>query len=206
MWGTLKSRVTVQSLTQSWDHHTKDGIRITHLLSQSAFHYTITAKDLFVIESILKQPKKEQRRDSKLFPFYIQRQTPGDGEGRGNLACCSPWGRGGYDLATEEQQRICGSGEDFRGPRTSLLDWAEERLRKKSDFNIQLWDLPSMWPCQAFTGSQFLRKEVWIIRWSVFCSDKHLINSWIEFNFKAYRWQLCYNTMPVPELVKRNLK
>ena len=33
-------------------------------------------------------------------------QAPGDGEGQGSLACCSPWGsqRVGHDLATEEQQ------------------------------------------------------------------------------------------------------
>jgi len=32
-------------------------------------------------------------------------QTPGDSEGQGSLACCSPWGRRfGHDLATEQQQ------------------------------------------------------------------------------------------------------
>ena len=31
-------------------------------------------------------------------------QTPGDGEGQGSLACCSPWGhRIGHHLATEQQ-------------------------------------------------------------------------------------------------------
>ena len=30
-------------------------------------------------------------------------QTPGDGEGQGGLACCSPWGcRVGHDLATQQ--------------------------------------------------------------------------------------------------------
>ena len=28
-------------------------------------------------------------------------QAPRDGEGPRSLACCSPWGRKGYDLATE---------------------------------------------------------------------------------------------------------
>ena len=34
-------------------------------------------------------------------------QTPGDGEGQGSLACCSPWGlqRVGHDLATAQQQQ-----------------------------------------------------------------------------------------------------
>ena len=34
----------------------------------------------------------------------IQGQNLGDGEGQGNLACCSPmgWRRGGHDSATEE--------------------------------------------------------------------------------------------------------
>ena len=32
-------------------------------------------------------------------------QTPGDGEGQGSLACCSPWGRKlGHNLATKQQQ------------------------------------------------------------------------------------------------------
>ena len=35
-------------------------------------------------------------------------QTPGDGEGQGSLACCSPWGREeldtiGHDLVTEHR-------------------------------------------------------------------------------------------------------
>ena len=34
-------------------------------------------------------------------------QVPGDGEGRGSLACCSPWGcRAGHDLVTEQQRYI----------------------------------------------------------------------------------------------------
>ena len=32
-------------------------------------------------------------------------QTPGNSEGQGSLACCSPWDpRVGYNLATEQQQ------------------------------------------------------------------------------------------------------
>ena len=34
-------------------------------------------------------------------------QTPGDSEGQGSLACCSPWSlRVGHNLATEQQQQI----------------------------------------------------------------------------------------------------
>ena len=34
-----------------------------------------------------------------------KRLTPGDGEGQGSLACCSPWGcRVGRDLVTEQQR------------------------------------------------------------------------------------------------------
>ena len=29
-------------------------------------------------------------------------QAPGVGEGRGSLACCSPWGLRGQDLVTEQ--------------------------------------------------------------------------------------------------------
>ena len=32
-------------------------------------------------------------------------QTPGDGEGQGSLACCSPWSHGvGCNVVTEQQQ------------------------------------------------------------------------------------------------------
>ena len=35
---------------------------------------------------------------------YESEQIPGDSEGQGSLACCSPWGdRVGHDLATEQQ-------------------------------------------------------------------------------------------------------
>ena len=35
-------------------------------------------------------------------------QMPGDSEGQGSLACCSPWGRRvRNDLATEQQQQSC---------------------------------------------------------------------------------------------------
>ena len=34
-------------------------------------------------------------------------QTPGDGEGQGSLACCSPWSqRVGHNLANEQQQGL----------------------------------------------------------------------------------------------------
>ena len=40
-----------------------------------------------------------------LFNGHELGQTPGYGEGRGGLVCCSPWGlRVGHDLATEQQQ------------------------------------------------------------------------------------------------------
>ena len=33
-------------------------------------------------------------------------QTPGDSEGQGSLACCSPWGRRvRHDLLTEQQEK-----------------------------------------------------------------------------------------------------
>jgi len=38
---------------------------------------------------------------------YEFEQTPGDGEGQGSLACCSPWGcRVGHDWATEQLQQF----------------------------------------------------------------------------------------------------
>ena len=40
-----------------------------------------------------------------LFNGYELGRTPGNGEGQGSLACCSPWGhlRAGHNLATEKQ-------------------------------------------------------------------------------------------------------
>ena len=33
-------------------------------------------------------------------------QAPGDREGQGSVACCSPWGRRvGHDIATEQQRK-----------------------------------------------------------------------------------------------------
>ena len=39
-------------------------------------------------------------------------QTQGEGEGQGGLACCSRWGsqKVRFDLLTEQQQRLEGSG------------------------------------------------------------------------------------------------
>ena len=34
-------------------------------------------------------------------------QTPGDGEGQGNLACCSPWGREELDTAWRLNNKMC---------------------------------------------------------------------------------------------------
>ena len=37
------------------------------------------------------------------------KQTPGDNEEQGSLACCSPWGQTSrtHDLVTEQQQPMC---------------------------------------------------------------------------------------------------
>ena len=38
---------------------------------------------------------------------YVFEQAPGDGDGQGSLACCSPWGRKvRHNWATEQQKRI----------------------------------------------------------------------------------------------------
>ena len=35
---------------------------------------------------------------------HESKKTPGDGEGQGSLACCSPWGhRVGHNLAAKQQ-------------------------------------------------------------------------------------------------------
>ena len=33
-------------------------------------------------------------------------QAPGDGEGQGSLACCSPWGRRESDMTEQQQQSV----------------------------------------------------------------------------------------------------
>ena len=33
-------------------------------------------------------------------------QTPGDGEGQGSLACCSPWGRKQSDTIEQQQESL----------------------------------------------------------------------------------------------------
>ena len=33
-------------------------------------------------------------------------QTPGDGEGQGSLACCSPWGRKQSDTIEQKQESL----------------------------------------------------------------------------------------------------
>ena len=40
-------------------------------------------------------------------------QSPGDGEGQGSLACCSAWGRKGWD--TTEQLSSKGKGDAEEG-------------------------------------------------------------------------------------------
>ena len=43
------------------------------------------------------------------------KQAPGDGEGQGSLACCSPWGhRVRYSLVTEQQQHVPPQGHVIR--------------------------------------------------------------------------------------------
>ena len=51
--------------------------------------------------------------EDKIVGWYHQlnghefEQTPGDDEGQGSLAYCSPWGcRVGHDLVTEQQQHF----------------------------------------------------------------------------------------------------
>ena len=199
----LKSRVMTQSLTQSWNHHTKDGIHIAHLPSQSAFHYS---KRPLCYRKYIEITEKGTKRRPQALPFLYPEANAGRWWGTQKPGMLQSMGESDMTWRLNNNSMFVGRERTSEVHSTSLINWAEERLRKKSDFNIQLWDVPSMWPCEAFTGSQFFRKEVWIIRWSVFCSDKHLINSWIELNSMAYRWQLCCNTVPVPELVKRNLK
>ena len=43
------------------------------------------------------------------FSGHERRQTPGDGEGEGSLACCSPWGRKELDTTwglNDDSERV----------------------------------------------------------------------------------------------------
>ena len=48
--------------------------------------------------------KKRKASEGEIVGWYLQcnehelGQTPGDGEGRGGLACCSPWGHKELDM------------------------------------------------------------------------------------------------------------
>ena len=51
------------------------------------------------------------RIEDKLIRWHNQvnghefEHTPGDGEGQGSLACCSPWGRKELDMTKQQQKK-----------------------------------------------------------------------------------------------------
>ena len=55
-------------------------------------------------------------------------QTPGDGEGQGGLACCSPWGRRESDT-TEQLNNNQSNVRKQRGTKEPL-DEGERRVKK----------------------------------------------------------------------------
>ena len=74
-------------------------------------------------------------------------QIPGDGEGQGSLACCSPWGcRDGYDVVTEQNNCL----SSVRGwPRLQInikqntlalrvsFTWEKKQLNNKMSLCLQ---------------------------------------------------------------------
>ena len=57
------------------------------------------------------EQEEKRAREDEMVGWHHQlnghesEQTPGDGEGQGSLACCSPWGcKVGHDWATEQEQ------------------------------------------------------------------------------------------------------
>ena len=71
-------------------------------------------------------------------------QTPGDGEGQGGLACCSPWGcRVGHDWAAEQQQQ------------------GTEKRKRKSLSGVRLCGIPWAVACHASPSMGFSRQEYW---------------------------------------------
>ena len=79
----------------------------------SILHYGQSYNYLIVYHNVRIIQEKEGTAEDEMVGWHHWlngqelAQTPGDGEGQGSLACCSPWGRRvRHDLATEQQQRI----------------------------------------------------------------------------------------------------
>lgn len=66
----LKSRAINQSVKRSWNHRTKSGIRIAHLPSQSAFHYS---KRSLCYRNFIEPTKKGTERRPPSSSLFISR-------------------------------------------------------------------------------------------------------------------------------------
>ena len=57
------------------------------------------------------EDRKRRGQQSEMVGWHHQvnghefEQTPGDGEGQGSLACCSPWGRKELDMTKQQQKK-----------------------------------------------------------------------------------------------------
>ena len=66
-------------------------------------------------------------------------QTPGDSEGQGNLACCSPWGCKESDIVTEQQQQSTLTAGGGVGGRFPLVDGLVRVLKAASITWLAPW-------------------------------------------------------------------
>ena len=67
-------------------------------------------------------------------------QTPGDSEGQGNLACCSPWGRRvGHNWVTEQQQQgyelHTSKNLEITGTYREQPDWGHPVLQLRQSYS-----------------------------------------------------------------------
>ena len=101
-----------------WESSSSSFLGLSHMYKR----YTMTCTPIYILEKTLMLEKIEGRRRrlkakreeggrgwDGWMVSATQRTwvwTPGDSEGQGSLACCSPWGRRvRHDLATEQQQQ-----------------------------------------------------------------------------------------------------
>ena len=87
-------------------------------------------------------------------------QTPGDGEGQGNLACCTPWGSKELDRTETEQQPT--SKEASGGWNRLLVSWYKPSMTEDFPGSSAIKNLPAMQEMRVWA---WVRKILWGRNW-----------------------------------------
>ena len=145
-------------------------------------------------------------------------QTPGDGEGQGSLASCSPWGhRVRHDWATEQQNELTGVTHTYsiRVPTivqgrhwpSQLLWKRQERTGRKGRPHLYVCTLAAPTPCFLWVegGQTFLTNwkfyffkvvdgDVEIMMLQMVGRDRLMINDHIPMSlfYKTLSWPLSH--------------